>query len=92
MDFHCILSIKHEIRQTKSGTDKIRDCLQIPEYADCITGRLYLGKNALNYPNFIKWAISEIKSCPKWPKLLFCGQFCILETNNPINDFDQKPV
>ena len=37
------------------------------------------GQNSFNYPDFIKWAISEIKGCPKWPKLLFLGQFCILE-------------
>ena len=28
------------------------------------------GQNPFSYPEFIKWAISEIKSCPKWPKLL----------------------
>ena len=28
------------------------------------------GQNSFSYPEFIKWAISEIKSCPKWPKLL----------------------
>ena len=68
-----------------SNVFKITKLMEYESYASQI-----YGQNSFSYPEFIKWAISALKSCQMVKIVVF--RTILYLRNSPINDFDQKPA